>query len=79
MPLAPLAGYSPHPSAPSLADLGDAQGLLADSQASSTEAPFRSTSLQALAGTWTIPFNELVGCCWWLLTEPASSALLCMP
>ena len=63
MPLAPLAGYSPHPSAPVLADLDDEQGLLPDSQSSSIEPqPFRSTSLQALAGTWTIPFNELVGC-----------------
>ena len=63
MPLAPLAGYSPHPSAPSLADLGDAQGLMPDSQSSSIDPQFRSTSLQALAGSWTIPFNELVGCC----------------
>ena len=61
MPLAPLAGFT-HPSAPSLADLGDEQGLQPDSQSSSVEVPFRSTSLQALAGSWTIPFSELVGC-----------------
>ncbi len=79
MPLVPLAGYSPHPSAPVLADLDDdAQGLLPDSQSSSVEPqPFRSTSLQALAGTWTIPFNELVGCCSESLPHAAIKCYAC--
>lgn len=57
----PLAGYTPHPSAPGLAELGDFQGLAPGSQSGSLEPQFRSTSLNALVGNWTIPYSELVG------------------
>ena len=59
----------PNPSAPALAqmaDMGDAQPLYPGSAASSLDPNFRSTSLHALGGTWTIPFKELVSC-WPLL------------
>ena len=60
----PGTGYSPHPSTPTLADMGDSgQPLVPGSQSSSVEPQFRSTSLNALAGTWTIPFSELVRSC----------------
>jgi len=57
----PLAEYAPHPSAPALAELGDSQGLAPGSQSQSLEPQFKSTSLNALAGDWTIPYSELVG------------------
>jgi len=57
----PLAEYAPHPSAPALAELGDSQGLAPGSQSQSLEPQFKSTSLNALAGNWTIPYSELVG------------------
>ncbi len=57
-------GYLLPPSVPALADMGDlGQQLVPGSQSSSVEPQFRSTSLNALAGTWTIPFSELVRCC----------------
>ena len=70
-------GLGPVPSAPALAEMGDAQALgpgshssswdpqalAAGSQSISLEAQFRSTSLNALAGNWTIPYSELVSSC----------------
>ena len=43
-----------------MADMSDAQPLYPGSAASSLDPNFRSTSLHALGGSWTIPFKELV-------------------
>ena len=59
-------GLGPVPSVPGslaqMADMSDAQPLYPGSAASSLDPNFRSTSLHALGGSWTIPFKELVSC-----------------
>lgn len=60
-----VRAWGQNPSVPSfaqMADMSDAQPLNPGSAASSIDPNFRSTSLHALGGTWTIPFRELVSC-----------------